>query len=90
MAENFINLGDEVEDTVSGFKGIAISRHIYLQGCDRIGIQPPMKKDGTLPDAISFDEPQLKVTKPKKVERKAAQKNPGGPEKYKDHGRFSG
>lgn len=36
-----INLGDEVQDTVTGFQGIAVSRHVYLQGCDRITIQPP-------------------------------------------------
>ena len=79
-----INLGDEVKDTVSGFKGIATARHSYLQGCDRISVQPPIDKDGKHPDSCGFDEPQLKVTKEAKIKRQAALLNPGGPEKYSD------
>ena len=77
-----VNLGDEVTDTVSGFKGIAVSRHSYLQGCDRISIQPSIDKNGKLMDSESFDEPQLKVLKTKKV--KQGPRITGGPEKYSD------
>lgn len=66
-----IQLGDEVKDTISGFSGIAVCRHTYLQGCDRISVQPKINKDGELKDSLAFDEPQLEVIKPKKVERKA-------------------
>ena len=34
--DNMINLGDELQDTVSVFKGIATARHRYLQCCDII------------------------------------------------------
>ncbi len=81
-----VKLGDKVKDVVSGFTGIAVSQHIYLQGCHRFSVQPPLKKDGTLPDAGSFDEPQLKVIKAGVV-RKGVEKNPGGPERFMDEGR---
>jgi len=75
-----INLGDKVKDTVSGFQGVAIARHTYEQGCERISVQPPVGKDGILPDQASFDEPQLKVLKRKKIIVKKT--SVGGPEKY--------
>ena len=82
-----VNLGDEVKDTVSGFTGIAIAKHSYLEGCDRISIQPVIDKDGKLPDSVTFDEPSLKCIKSQKVKRSATRSNPGGPEKYADTGR---
>jgi len=77
-----VKLGDEVRDLVSGFKGIAVAKHIYLEGCNRISVQPRIKKDGTLPESQSFDEPSLEVIKIGKVQRNASVKDPGGPEKY--------
>ena len=59
-AKELIKLGYEVEDIVSGFKGIAIARTDWLYGCVRICIQPSAV-DGKLPDSVSFDEPQLKI-----------------------------
>ena len=57
-----LELGHEVQDRVTGFKGIAIARTSYLQGCDHILVQPKANvKDGTIPEAQSFDEPDLKV-----------------------------
>lgn len=62
-----VNLGDEVKDTVTGFQGIASSRTIYLNGCERIGIQPPMDKEGKIPEAYHFDIDQIQVIKAGKV-----------------------
>ena len=78
-----IQLGDAVKDTVSGFSGIAVSEHIYLQGCKRITVQPKIDKTGKLPETQTFDEPQLMVLKVKKVIVKKAKKS-GGPMPYKD------
>lgn len=64
-----IELGDEVRHKHTGVTGAAVSRTIYLSGCDRISIQPKVKKDGTLGDAYSFDEPEIEVVKRKKVKR---------------------
>lgn len=77
-------LGDEVKDMVSGFTGIAVCRHTYLQGCDRISVQRSVGKDGSLKESMAFDEPQLVVLKAQKVERKASATNTGGPHTYMD------
>lgn len=82
-----VGLGDKVKDSVSGFTGIAISKHIYLQGCDRVSIQPPIDKEGKLPEIQSFDEPQVIVIKSKVAKKKKGEK-PGGPAKYMDKGRL--
>lgn len=58
---NESKLGKKVKDRVSGFTGIAVSETKYLQGCNRIVVQPTVKKDGTLPEAKNFDEPDLIV-----------------------------
>ena len=78
-------LGDLVKDKVSGFKGIAVSRHSYLNGCDRISVQPSIDKTGKHPESVTFDEPQLIVLKKSKCS--GGSKEPGGPEKYSDEGR---
>ena len=80
-----IALGDKVKDTISGFIGVAVSFHDYLNGCRRISIQPPITKDKKLPEAATFDEPQLEIVKPKKVPKGSTKT--GGPDKYMDEGR---
>ena len=71
-----VKLGDKVEDTISGFIGIAICKITYLQGCDRIGIQAPAKKGEKMLAWEYFDEPQLKVLK-RKVVKQGSKKNGG-------------
>ena len=60
------NLGDEVKDEITGFVGIAIARYSYLQGCDRMCVQPVVDEKGILPKEKTFDESQLIVVKAKK------------------------
>lgn len=86
--EQILDLGDEVVDTVSGFSGIAVSRHSYFQGCNRITIQPSIDKDGKLPSTETFDEPQLKIITKNKVARAVFVSDPGGPEKFSDNRKF--
>lgn len=62
-----IKLGDEVKHTITGTKGIATSRTSYISGCDRIAITQKIKKDGELPDNLTFDEPEIEIVKRKKV-----------------------
>jgi len=83
-----ITLGDIVIDTVSGFKGVAVARHHYLQGCDRITVQPPIDKDGKLPEGQTFDEPLLQILMAGKVKRSTDEVKPGGPEKWSDNRRY--
>lgn len=81
-----VTLGDTVKDTVSDFEGVAVSKHLYLNGCTRITVQPKYnKKDKKLPESETFDEPQLKILKQKVVPQ--GSKETGGPEKYSDRER---
>ena len=78
MVRKTIQLGDEVKDTITGFKGIAIAITHWIAGCDRINIQPKgMNKDGQTFDVQSFDEPLVEIIKKKKV--KEASHSTGGP-----------
>jgi hypothetical protein len=75
-----ILLGDEIKDKITGFRGIAVARYSYLQGCDRICIQPKVDKAGRLPKAETFDEPLLLIIK--KFSAKKEKGNRGGPMPY--------
>ncbi len=60
--KGYIPLGVMVTDKVSGFMGVAVSRSTWLYGVDRIGIQPQVKEDGTVPNEMTIDITQLKLT----------------------------
>ena len=76
-----INLGDEVQDLVTGFKGIAIVWTTWLTGCDRYAVQPKgVDKAGKIYESNTFDEDSLIVLKKKKV--KEGQRVTGGPGLY--------
>lgn len=72
-----VNLGDEAQDPITGYKGVCICRTEWISGCTRIGLQAPMGKDGKVPDPQHFDEPMLKVLKTQKFGPTA--KDTGGP-----------
>ena len=83
-----IQLGQEVKDIVSGFIGIAVGRHEYLQGCTRITVQPPVGKDKKLPESATFDEPQIEVIGKKKIVLAHGRKDTGGPMPYLPKSRY--
>lgn len=57
-----IKLGMKAKDKVTGFKGIIISRTVFLNGCVRYTLQPEVsKKDGTIPSEAWFDEQQIDI-----------------------------
>lgn len=72
-----VNLGDEVQDTVTGFKGIIVAKTDFIHGCTRVSVQPKVGKDGKIPEAQAFDAPALKVLKAAVVKR--SHNNTGGP-----------
>jgi len=74
-----IRLGREVKDKVTGFKGIAVSKTQFLQGCCRIEVLPTIDKDGKLQDIGVFDEPQLEVVGPGIIPEPKERKQTGGP-----------
>ena len=53
-------LGCKVRDVVTGFKGIAVSKHSYLNGCVRYYVIPQMKKkEREMPKGNTVDIEQL-------------------------------
>lgn len=72
-----VKLGDKCRDSVTGFEGTCTVRSEYISGCTRVGLQPPVDKDGKIPDAQHFDEPMLTVVEAKHVA--AAPSDRGGP-----------
>lgn len=78
-----IKPGDKVRDKVTGFEGIVIVRSEYISGCARIGIQPPVDKDGKVPEAGHFDEPMCEVVKAGAIP--SLPTNNGGPRQAPSH-----
>lgn len=72
-----IELGSQVKCTVTGFKGVAYSRVIWLNGCIRIEVQPKVNKKGEWDDSKYIDESQLEVISPPK-KKTAKKKITGG------------
>ena len=72
-----IQLGARVRSNISGFAGMVCSRSEHLNGCNRYWIQPPVDKDGKLPDGMWMDEAELVVVEEPQLERKNNDR--GGP-----------
>jgi hypothetical protein len=72
-----VELGKEYKDAVTGFKGIAIAKCEWLNGCSRITLQPKCDKTGKIPDNATFDEPQLVFVGSREVKR--GKNDTGGP-----------
>jgi len=71
-----IEMGAEVTDQVTGFKGVVTGRAEYLTGCRQYGVQPKMKKgEKSLPRQQWFDEDRL-------IKKPAKKRNPGGPQAF--------
>ena len=85
-----IKLGQEVRDRVTGLQGIAVCRHTYITGCDRITVQGPVNEDRSLPEEYSFDEPTLEVVSNGVCKEQKKKTSTGGPPRYSDKGRTVG
>ena len=75
---NGIELGDLVEDEITGVRGRITGVHQFLTGCARVTIQPRIKEDGSVPDTFSADVLTLRVIE-KRV-RHAVDRSKGGPQ----------
>ena len=73
-----IELGTDVIDSVTGFKGKTISMVLYLNGCRQFCVQPKIDKDGTMPKSHYIDEQQLKPTARRPAAKRATSKTGGG------------
>jgi len=75
-----ITLGQQVKDSITGYSGTAMGRMSWLYGCERIGIQGPLDKDGKVVDVVWFDEEQLIGLPVKRVAKKRDEAaSPAGP-----------
>lgn len=72
-----MNLGDEIRDTISGFKGICSGKAEWLYSCTKVMITPKAldKKTGKPAESDWFDEPQTERVKKEVVKPK---NNTGG------------
>jgi hypothetical protein len=61
--------GDFVEDTLSGFQGHVIHRTKWINGCNRISVQPKAV-DNKIPESYTIDQVQLKLIEPFEGKRK--------------------
>lgn len=75
-----IEPGSKVRHTVTGFKGTATGRAVYLSGCVSVLVKPPVDKDGKLLDGAWFDEVELEVTEAAPTKEEESDDDPpGGP-----------
>ena len=72
-----INLGDKVQDKVSGIIGIATSRTEYLNGCIQFAVMPKVDPKKNDIQSWNIDEGQLKVIS--SGLKKVPKKRDGGP-----------
>lgn len=81
MDNAHVKLGDEVKDTMSGFKGHAVAWAVTLFGSHRVGIDPGVKKDGTLGELTFFDECRIELVASKKPPQVKQAKRPAAKER---------
>jgi len=78
-----IRLGDEAKDTITGFTGIVIAMTNWLNGCQRIVIQPQGLHNGIPIEHQAFDVEQVAVVVPIRaipvLERTLEPAGTGGP-----------
>ncbi len=82
MKEVVVDIGDQVVDPVTGFKGTVVALTTWMFGCRRITVQPKgVDREGKIFDSCAFDEPGLKITKHANVPATVKKKrlNKGGP-----------
>ncbi len=57
-----ITLGSEVEDVITGFKGIAVTYTVHKNGCVRVCVQPKVDKNGDMVSDRWVDVEDLVLT----------------------------
>ena len=62
-----IKLGMQYRDVVTGFVGTAVSCTKYLYGESRIGLQPFVDGNNTLPDVILLHPDRLELAEERKI-----------------------
>lgn len=77
-----IKLGFHVRDTISGFSGVAHSRHVNMYGDSQFGVEPSKLVDGKLGDGWLFREQRLEIVEQKSPPiSKQSSATSGGPQR---------
>lgn len=58
-----IELGDTVKDIHTGFKGVAIVKSEFVNGCIQYDVTPPVDKEGKVVESQGIDSQSLKIVK---------------------------
>jgi len=74
-----ITLGCKAKDKITGFTGIVIAMTSWLNGCQRVTIQPQELKDGKPIEAHTFDVQQIELLQCEVIREAVTDKPPGGP-----------
>jgi hypothetical protein len=56
-----VELGQKVQDSITGFVGRVTGRCEYITGCTQVLIQPPIKADGDFVESRWFDEDRAQI-----------------------------
>lgn len=54
-----VDLGTEVTDQITGFKGMVTARVQYITGCNQYLVQPRVKETGDFVESCWFDEDRV-------------------------------
>ena len=73
------NLGDELKDKVTGFKGVVMVRAQYATGCVHYGLQSEKLKDNAPSEWQWVDASRLELEKENAVVFSVAEDTPSGP-----------
>ena len=62
-----VELGKTVRDLITGFTGISTGRVIYITGCNRILVSPPVDNNGKIMEAEWVDEQRIEILEGNKI-----------------------
>lgn len=65
-----VELGSKVKDKITGFRGVAVARCVYLNGCVQFEIEPTQLKDGVPQKSFWLDEPRVIAIPKRKLSAK--------------------
>ena len=79
-------LGKRYRDRVTGFEGVAVSFHDYIQGCRRVSLER-LDSSGDKLVTLTFDEPNLETVDDSFRVRLPVGGRTGGPHDHTTPGR---
>ena len=85
MWQHTLKMGQKVKDRITGFTGIITGMCSHITGCDTIGVNPGIDKDGKLQEVNWFDWTRLEILDVSNVMESSmaiSAAAPGGPQDH--------